>query len=119
MAVPQLVSINRTALDARNITFTDWLRKENTLYISSQARKYAKAPENSPWMPSKLSYKLYTKEISQADFDDQYESYVRREMWNKLPTLADKELGCWCSESEQSQCHGRILLRLYREMTKQ
>ena len=121
MSVPSIVSLNSKSLQSRNISFANWLKKENSTYIAAQATKYARAKQNSPWMPSKLNFQLYNKEISQDEFNRRYESFVRKEMWSSLPTLAGKELGCWCldPESEESQCHGKILQRLYREQSQQ
>ena len=119
MPLPKLISLKTEALQARNITLTSWLKKDNAVYITSQAKKYANASEDSPWMPSRLSYRLYIKEITQEEFNTQYETYIRREMWSQLKTLDGNELGCWCSEpeSEHSNCHGKIIIRLFKEMT--
>ena len=121
MAVPSIVSVTNKSLNPRSITFGEWLKKENTIFIGPQAVKYAKATENSPWLPASLNYKLFKKEISQHEFNTQYETYIRSKMWSSLPTLAGKELGCWCHdpEREDSQCHGKILQKLFREQSKQ
>ena len=121
MAVPSIVSVTNKSLNPRSITFGEWLKKENTIFIGPQAVKYAKATENSPWLPASLNYKLFKKEISQHEFNTQYETYIRSKMWSSLHTLAGKELGCWCHdpEREDSQCHGKILQKLFREQSKQ
>ena len=121
MPIPRIVSLKTDALQARNLSLSTWLKKENAVYITSQAKKYGNATEDSPWMPSRLSYRLYCKEISQEEFNNQYEAYIRREMWDQLKSLDGMELGCWCiePESEHSQCHGKIIIKLFKEMTKQ
>ena len=121
MTVPSIVSVTNKSLISRSITFGEWLKKENTIFIGAQAVKYAKTSENSPWLPASLNYKLYKKEISQNEFNTQFENYIRTKMWSLLPTLAGKELGCWCHdpEREDSQCHGKILQKLFREQSKQ
>ena len=116
MSLPSIVDLKTLP-----VSLSTWIKKETSVYITSQAKKYAKASEDSPWMPSRLSYRLFTKDITQEQFDTQYEDYIRREMWSQLKTLKGKQLGCFCKEpeSEHSTCHGKILIRLFKEMTKQ
>lgn len=120
MSTPTLISLKKEALKARDLTFMKWLKKETSIYISSQAMKYAKAEQDSQWMPVDLSCKLFNRDITQAEFDEAYEQHVRDTLWEQLPTLAGLEMGCWCEDAHlpKSGCHGQILIRLYDEYTR-
>ena len=60
----------------------------------------------SPWM-SKVSSNL-----------EDYEQWVRQNLWDDLDELKDRALGCWCvttRELEPVECHGQVLMRLVLE----
>jgi len=49
---------------------------------------------------------------------ERYEQHVRENLWDQLPELEGKTLGCFCDELDYNpgaHCHGQVLLRLLNE----
>jgi len=44
-----------------------------------------------------------------------YETYVRKNLWDRLIELKGKRLGCWC---KPMPCHGDVLIKLLDEYLK-
>ena len=86
-------------------SFKEWFDTENNIYIGRNAAKYVNrdVPE-SKWINPFLSG--FSK--------DNYENYVRTNplLIESLHELKGKQLGCWCNPK---QCHGDILVKLYKE----
>ena len=49
---------------------------------------------------------------------EEYEQWVRQNLWSDLSELKGKTLGCWCVNTTQLKpvkCHGQILMKLVLE----
>ena len=117
MNTPSLVSINdQTTLE--DISFKQWLEDSKNIYIAGNLKKYSSNEDakESIWFHRRLSYKLFKKDITNQQFLDQYELFIRKKLWNKLDTLEGKTIGCWCEDKEK--CHGSVLIKLFNEKQK-
>lgn len=111
---PKRDCLNKNALRQRSLTFRQWIKEENHMYISVNAKKYLgdEKAEESKWVnPFETAYKK--GEIDLATCLEYYECYVRTELWDKLPELAHRRIGCWCKL--ESRCHGDVLINLFKE----
>ena len=112
--VPDIVCIKNSALP-HDVKFSDWVKDDNHIYISTQKKKYVKGTKDhyNKWCHGNLSWKLYKKEITLDEFLDQFETYARKYLWRDLDELTGKTMGCWCEDI--NMCHGAVLQRLYIE----
>lgn len=49
---------------------------------------------------------------------EEYEAWVRENLWDDLEELRNRKLGCWCvttTELEPVRCHGQVLMKLLLE----
>ena len=102
-------------------SFKEWFNTENNIYIGRNAAKYTKkdVPE-SKWVNPYLvsQWKGPSEEWILEDIMKTYENYVRNTplLMESLHELKGKELGCWC---KPKQCHGDILVKLYKEFCEE
>ena len=112
--IPMRDCLKKAALRERNMTFRQWMSQESHVYISVNAKKYLRDDNasDSIWVnPFEAAYKK--GEIDLATCLEKYENYVRTELWDRLPELAHRRIGCWCKL--EWRCHGDILLQLFKE----
>ena len=96
------------------MTFTEWIQKEENVYISTNLRKYTRDPtKEDKWGVSSLEYRLFVREITRDEYLQEYENYIRKHLWMNLESLTGKTLGCWCENL--NQCHGKIIQKLFKE----
>lgn len=112
--IPMRDCLRKDALRERNMTFSQWMKQENHVYISVNAKKYLRDEnaQDSIWVnPFEPAYKK--GEMGLATCLEKYENYVRTELWDMLPELEHKRIGCWCKL--EWRCHGDVLLQLFKE----
>ena len=118
MSTPVVKNVSKLFREYEGYTsFKEWFDTENNLYIGRNAAKYANrdVPDSqwaNPFMISQWTGP--SKEWILEDILKTYENYVRTNpfLMNSLHELKGKQLGCWC---KPKQCHGDILLKLYKE----
>jgi hypothetical protein len=80
-------------------------RAEFDVYIGRKIRYHKEFVEDSKWR-------------NRSKTLEEYEDWVRQNLWNDLDELKGKTLGCWCvntRELEPVECHGQVLMRLLLE----
>lgn len=84
-------------------------RPEFDVYIGRRVRWHEEFTSDSDWANTKSSLEYY-------------EEWVRIYMWDRLPELRGKVLGCWCVTTDKHfplVCHGQILMRLVKERSNE
>ena len=113
-SIPTLICVRRNFIDP--LSFNEWLQKEDSVYISTNIKKYSNnlvAVADAVWGLSWLDYKLYNNDITVATYLEEYEKFIRKNRWGDLELLSGKEMGCWCENPVD--CHGRVLQKLFKE----
>lgn len=86
----------------------DWNAHENHVYIGRNMSFYVKGADTSKWR-NPFSVKKYGLDKCL----ELYEDHVRKShLYNELPELKGKILGCWC---KPEKCHGDVLIKLLNE----
>ncbi|KAJ3439184.1 hypothetical protein M0812_15207 [Anaeramoeba flamelloides] len=105
-----IVSVKKKYLVQRRInSFLEWKKLPNTVYIGRNMSFYVEGATKSKW-----ANPFTVKKYGRVNCLKKYEEYVRNseELYNSLPELIGKELGCWC---KPDTCHGDILIDLVKE----
>jgi hypothetical protein len=91
----------------------DWLAADpNHMYIGRGMTAYVKGANKSKWH-NPYPVKTYGLDESLR----LYEEHIRNSpLWDQLPELEGKVLGCWCAPD---RCHGDVLARLFEEYQTQ
>lgn len=90
----------------------DGSREQYDIYIGRRVRFHPIFAESSKWA-NPFGRRL--------DSLKNYEDRIRStpELWDALPELEGKILGCWCVDTdsigEPLRCHGQVLMKLLRE----
>ena len=106
-----VVNIKKTELLKNGFSsFEEWNSEPGNIYIGRNMTFYVKGTSKSIWA-NPYSVKKYGLE----NCLDLYEKYIRDNLYDKLPELRDKTLGCWC---KPNKCHRDILLKLLDEYDK-
>ena len=109
---PKLQCIKKTFIEP--LTFSEWIAKDENVYISTNLKKYSKDPtKKDDWGVAWLEIKLFLKEITIDEYLQEYENHIRRHKWKNLELLIGKTMGCWCENP--NNCHGKILQKLFKE----
>ena len=105
----QVVNVKKAELQKSGYTdFEDWNKHENHLYIGRNMNVYVKGTHASKWK-NPFSVKKYGLD----ECLKLYEEHIRKsDLYNQLPELKGKVLGCWC---KPNSCHGDILIKLLNE----
>lgn len=86
----------------------DWKQDPNHLYIGRNMSFYVKGAEASKWRNPYPVKKYGLDECLKL-----YEQHIRStDLYNQLPELKGKVLGCWC---KPNACHGDVLIKLLNE----
>ena len=85
-------------------TFTSVLQDPNNVYIGP--KKYAP----NKWTCERLSYLLYKRRITPADYRRLYEEYAREKLWDDLDELEGKKLLFF--QKDLNKSNGPILVKL-------
>lgn len=86
----------------------DWKQDSNHLYIGRNMSFYVKGAEGSKWRNPYSVKKYGLDECLKL-----YEQHIRStDLYNQLPELKGKVLGCWC---KPNACHGDVLIKLLNE----
>ena len=94
--------------------FNQWLSAESHIYIGSNLARYTRNPDaEDEWGHLDLDRQLLCGDIEFDEYCGLYEDYIRQEKWDKLDELADKVLGCWCTNPKR--CHFSIIKQLFHE----
>lgn len=83
-------------------------RAEFDVYIGRKIQYHKEFTEDSKW-------RNRSKNL------EEYEQWVRKNLWDSLHELSGKKLGCWCvttKELEPIKCHGQILMKILLEVSK-
>ncbi len=109
---PTVVCIKKDILKKKGYAdLQDWLNKSiNHVYIGRNMTFYVPGAVGSKWK-NPFALKKYTLPEALA----KYEQHVRDspELMAALSELGGKVLGCWCKPND---CHGDVLVELYKEM---
>ena len=84
-------------------------RAEFDVYIGRKIRYHREFTEDSKW-------RNRSKDL------EEYEQWVRQNLWDDLDELRGKVFGCWCvttRELEPVGCHGQVLMRLVLEKAEE
>lgn len=110
---PTLVCLKKPYYHS-HLSFHQWVQTPGNIYIGGNAKKYCPPgyKEDSMWVNRKLLLQVNCGDITRAEFLKQYEAWVRNHMMEYVPTLANKVLGCWCTNFQE--CHGHILKKVWR-----
>lgn len=82
---------------------------EYDVYIGRSIRYHQKFTSDSIWR-------------NRSKTLEEYEQWVRDNLWYRLDELKDKILGCWCvttKKLEPVECHGQILMKLVLEKERE
>jgi hypothetical protein len=106
-----IINVKKAELNKRGINdFTEWSKNPESLYIGRNMEVYVAGTKGSVWA-NPFPVKKYGLDQCLV----LYEEMVRTtDLWNKLETLENKELGCWC---KPDKCHVDILIKLLNEKT--
>lgn len=100
--------------DLAPLTFTEWMRSENHIYIGNNKAKYTKNRDAvTEWCCQWLERSLFYGNISRDEYFEEYERFIRDKKWDDLDNLFNKTLGCWCPQ--QNSCHFKIIYQLCKE----
>lgn len=124
LRVPQTQCIKIKALRERyglKAHLEKWMQMDDTLYVCRGMRifihengeKRAYFAKQSKWHNP---FKVGKNADSVEDCAQKYEQHVRDNLWNDLPELAGKTLGCFCDQS--GTCHAKQLKKLFVEYHK-
>ena len=99
-----------------NHNLEEWMKDPNHLYVGRKGRIFVNGKyygySDSIWCnPYKVSEKNYALEVSLKLYENHILNSV--DLKNRLKELEGKALGCFCEET--SECHAKILVRLYTE----
>ncbi len=96
----------------------EWMENPNNIYIARKGivfidnERFPK--EDSIWAnPFKIDVNT-----SRNEAIDKYKTYITKKLndgeisHQELLNLKGKQLGCWCKDKENNQCHGDILVEL-------
>lgn len=86
----------------------NWLENKNNIYIGKDMTHLVPSSEKSKWC-NPYTVKEYGKENALK----MYSEYIKKEMYDELDELQNKNLGCFCEELEI--CHADILITLLKE----
>ena len=78
------------------------IRPDFDVYIGRVVRYHKEFTKDSKWR-------------NRSKTLEEYEQWVRKNLWNDLNELIGKKLGCWCDVQNGVLCHGLILLKLIKE----
>ena len=122
MTVPVLKCITRAQREKDGFqSFKAWIEHDNHKYIGPNLHKYVKNynGKESMWINPYLSH------FPNAEANKLFENFIRSNavLYNCIPSLENKVLGCWCSPLYDSNgevitpsgCHAEVLLKLYNE----
>ena len=118
MAPPTRITL-KEVMNENNQYFSDWIKDPSHVYIGPQIRKYARndSLEESPWCHRNLSWNYRKNIITQEEYFNEYEKFIRAKMWEELDSLENKILGCWSKKTEKSTAD--ILIKLFEERKKE
>lgn len=106
---PTICNISVKHLRKRQIqNFIEWASMPNSLYIGRDVQFYVPGTVASKWR-NPYSVKKYGLKTALKMYRDHV---INSDLYNCLEELENKELGCWC---KPNQCHGDILIELYKE----
>ena len=113
---PFVVNVRVAELRKRGYkNIKEWMANENNIYIGRNMRigigngEWAYLPKSKFHNPIKCSLDSERKDIVVK-----YEKYARKTFkFSDLEELRGKNIGCWCHPKE---CHGDILVQLFKEM---
>jgi hypothetical protein len=115
-----VVNVKKASLQPEYDSLLEWLQYDSHVYIGRNMSFYVDGAFQSKWHnPFKVKKpgKTYKngKYYSLAESIRLYEEHIRntQELWNALPELRGKTLGCWCKPND---CHGDILVKLLNEI---
>lgn len=98
----------------------EWMSNEKNVYIG-RANVVFIDGQRFPDEPSEFANPFKVgKDGTREEVIQKYELYIREELKNnnelvnKLKTLKNKTLGCWC---KPEPCHGNVLLKIIKEIT--
>ena len=112
MNAPTYICLQKNNI--KPITFNQWLSVESHIYIGSNLARYTRNPDaEDEWGHLDLERQLFRGDIGFDEYCALYEHYIRQWKWDKLDELADKVLGCWCTNPKR--CHFSIIKQLFYE----
>ena len=115
-----VVNVKKAELQPEYDNLIEWLQDDSHVYIGRNMSFYVDGAFASKWAnPFKVrkpgkTYKkgnYYSLEESIALYEDRIRNSP--ELWNALPELRGKTLGCWCKPND---CHGDVLVKLLDEI---
>lgn len=99
--------------------FREWLNDDNNIYIGRRGLNIMDI-ENSNQIENLLALPFKIKKNDNKNILNRYNTYLRERIKdnnfkNKLLSLKDKTLGCFCENLEN--CHGNIIVNLVEELS--
>ena len=114
-----VVNVKKSELQPEYNSFLEWIQDDSHVYIGRNMAFYVDGAFQSKWhnpFRVKKPGKTYKngQYYSLEESIRLYEQHIRTtpELWNALPELRGKTLGCWC---KPNNCHGDVLVKLLKE----
>jgi len=114
-----VINVKKSELPLEYDNLLEWLKDDSHVYIGRNMSFYVDGAFASKWANPfrvKKAEKTYKngKYYTLTESLRLYEDHIRNtpKLWNALPELRGKTLGCWCKPND---CHGDILIRLLLE----
>ena len=98
--------------------FREWCQLPNNIYIGANYTKYTGMPlKEISWSLPSLEYRKYSGKIDIDQYLKEYYIYLKENKIEDIMKLKNKTLGCFCTNP--SQCHGSVILTLYKEVEEE
>ena len=115
----KLISISQNLFFYGYNNFQDWLNDDNNIYIGRRGLNIRDV-ENSDQIENLLVLPFKIKKNDNKNILNIYNTYLREKIKdndfrNKLLSLKNKTLGCFCQNLEN--CHGNIIVNLVEELS--
>lgn len=112
LSLPQLICCQKSELAP--VTFRDWLKDVNHVYIGPHAARYSGNLEaQDDWIYPIVEDQFRTNSIDRIQYLNIYSSWLINNKYSELDNLFGKIIGCWCQSPRV--CHGSIIIKLCKE----